>query len=38
MSVVTVNIIQDLDNPSFGFIQPQFDDIEEVMDTYQIPE
>ncbi len=37
MSVVTVNIIQDLDNPAFGFIQPQFDDIEEVMDTYQIP-
>lgn len=37
MSVVTVNIIQDLDNPAFGFIQPRFDDIEEVMNTYQIP-
>lgn len=37
MSAVTVNIIHDLDNPSYGFIQPQFDDIEEVMQTYQIP-
>ncbi|MRG45813.1 hypothetical protein GFS24_11855 [Chitinophaga sp. SYP-B3965] len=37
MSVIIVSIIHDLDNPAFGFIRPSFDDIEEVMNTYNIP-
>lgn len=37
MSVIIVSIIHDLDNPSFGFIRPSFDDIEEVMETFRIP-
>ena len=37
MSVIILNIIHDLDTPSFGFLKPDYYDIEEVMNTYRIP-
>lgn len=37
MSVIILNIIHDLDTPSFGFLKPDYYDIEEVMHTYRIP-
>jgi hypothetical protein len=36
ISFVILNVIHDLDNPSIGFIRPDFQDLAEVMQTYHI--
>jgi hypothetical protein len=34
MSVIIINVIQDIDDPSFGFLTPNFDDIKEVIGNF----
>lgn len=36
ISFIIMNVINDLDNPSIGIIQPDFGNITEVMETYKI--
>lgn len=34
--VIILNVIHDLDNPAYGFLQPSLDDVKEVMQTFGI--
>jgi hypothetical protein len=36
MSVIIINVIHDLDDPSLGFLTPNFDDIKQVIGTLHI--
>jgi hypothetical protein len=36
MSVIIINVIHDLDDPSLGFLTPNFDDIKQVIGTFHI--
>ena len=36
MSIIIINIIHDLDDPSVGFLTPNFDNIKQVIENFHV--